>query len=67
MNDNYLIAEFIDMDSCSDGWFDYANLYGNNKTYYELEFHKSWDWLIPVVAKIWKTTLENKHIDNEGI
>ena len=51
MNHNYLIAEFIGMYSCSDGWYDYENLYGNYKSYYQLNFHKSWDWLLPVAEK----------------
>jgi hypothetical protein len=63
MNHNYLIAEFIGMTSCSDGWYDYAN----DQVFIELEFHKSWDWLIPVVSKILTKHVANKNVDNKDL
>jgi len=48
MNDNKLIAEF--MQEGSEGF----NLYDYNGCHYkvdELMFHTSWDWLMPVVIK----------------
>ena len=49
MNDNKLIAEF--MQEGSEGF----NLYDYNGCHYkvdELLFHTSWDWLMPVLSKI---------------
>jgi len=48
MNDNKLLAEF--MQEGSEGF----NLYDYNGCHYkvdELMFHTSWDWLMPVVIK----------------
>lgn len=63
MNDtnNKLIAEFmgIDINATSESkdsayMFAFEHDNGFNDEYYDdtLEFHKSWDWLMPVVAKI---------------
>ena len=51
LNDNKLIAEF--MQSIEDGLY-LDGLYFHNGGYYDtnMEFHKSWDWLMPVVDKI---------------
>ena len=44
MNSNKLIAEFMGVDQVDiDTWYDEHN---------ELKYHKSWDWLMPVVEKI---------------
>lgn len=47
--DNKLIAEFIQKGSEGFGLYDFKGChYKLNK----LEFHSSWDWLMPVVGKI---------------
>jgi len=40
MKDNILIAKFMELD------------YSSYTTIYELKYHTSWDWLMPVVEKI---------------
>ena len=46
MNDNELIAEFMGVD-----YVDIDTYLENNK---ELQYHKDWNWLMPVVYKIRK-------------
>ena len=54
MKDNKLIAEFMG------GYTPYEKFGDNTEYYYKgkyvklenMEFHKSWDWLMPVVEKI---------------
>ncbi len=57
MNNNKLIAEFM-------GWdiklpttiptnLHLSNLELDNKEIFDLKFHTSWDWLMPVVEKIY--------------
>ena len=62
MNNNKLIAEF--MQEGSEGF----NLYDYNGCHYkvdELMFHTSWDWLMPVVEKIENEGLDpHEMIDN---
>ena len=56
MTDNKLIAEFMG------GYTPYEKFGDNTEYYYKgkyvklenMEFHKSWDWLMPVVEKIEK-------------
>jgi hypothetical protein len=44
MKNNELITEFMGVDQVDiDTWYDEHN---------ELKYHKSWDWLMPVVEKI---------------
>ena len=58
IKDNKLIAEFmgdkfctnfsVGMDFYDEGW-----LRKSNKSYYsKLQYHNSWDWLMPVIDKI---------------
>jgi len=47
MNNNKLIAEFMSVDCV-----DVDTYLENNK---ELQYHISWDWLMPVVSKCFKT------------
>jgi hypothetical protein len=43
MKNNELIAEFMGVDQVDiDTWYDEHN---------ELKYHKSWDWLMPVIQK----------------
>tara|TARA_R110002020_G_scaffold272495_1_gene487633 strand:+ start:84 stop:374 length:291 start_codon:yes stop_codon:yes gene_type:complete len=46
---NKLIAEFMQKGSVGFGLYDYN---GKHYKLYELKFHTSWDWLMPVVQKI---------------
>ena len=48
-NNNKLIAEFMQKGSVGFGLYDYN---GKHYKLYELKFHTSWDWLMPVVQKI---------------
>ena len=48
MEDNKLIAEFMQKGSEGFGLYDYN---GKHYKLYELKFHTSWDWLMPVVEK----------------
>ena len=57
MTNNELIAEFIGFQKTNLGWFDNEetmNFKSDGNTYdsYELKFHSSWDWLMPVMDKI---------------
>ena len=49
MENNKLIAEFMQKGSEGFGLYDYN---GCHYKVNELMFHNSWDWLIPVVQKI---------------
>jgi len=57
MKDNKLIAEFMG------GYTPYEKFGDNTEYYYKgkyvklenMEFHKSWDWLMPVVQKCFDT------------
>jgi hypothetical protein len=53
-NNNKLIAEFMEFQYTSIGWYDSEeslNLKGDN-TFDELKFHTDWNWLMPVIDKI---------------
>ena len=52
MEINKLIAEFMQKGSKSLGIYDFD---GCHYRLDELKFHSSWDWLIPVVSKCYKT------------
>jgi hypothetical protein len=62
MNNNYLIAEFMNMSIERDGWFDYEGFLGDKKCYLDLEFHECWNWLIPVVKKCWESGAEEDEV-----
>ena len=47
--DNKLIAEFMQKGSEGFGLYDYN---GKHYKLYELKYHTSWDWLMPVIEKI---------------
>ena len=56
MTNNELIADFIGFQKTNLGWFDNEetmNFKSDGNTYdsYELKFHSSWDWLMPVISK----------------
>ena len=56
VENNRLLAEFIEMQSTNIGWFDSESVlrlvYTSDNTFDELLFHSSWDWLMSVVDKI---------------
>ena len=53
MKENKLIAEFMGMQHTDIGWYDNEEtLQLQNNTFDELQFHTSWNWLMPVVEKI---------------
>ena len=49
MEDNKLIAEFMQKGSEGFGFYDFD---GRHYRLDELKFHTSWDWLMPVLKKI---------------
>ena len=64
MTNNELIADFIGFQKTNLGWFDNEetmNFKSDGNTYdsYELKFHSSWDWLMPVVDKCFDIHLEH--------
>jgi hypothetical protein len=63
---NRMISEFMGMQETKIGWYDAEeNLpleYTTDNTFDELLFNKSWDWLMPVVAKI---TRDEEFIDDD--
>ena len=67
MNDNKLIAEFMDWEPCdSNDNTMYANPQDNSDAWStdEMRFHESWDWLMPVVSKCFKTGDDTHQWDN---
>jgi len=49
---NKMIAEFMGMQHTDIGWYDNEEtLQLRNNTFDELQFHKEWNWLMPVVHK----------------
>ena len=65
MKDNKLIAEFMGFQKTTIGWYDneeVMNFNSDSNTFDELKFHSSWDWLMPVVAKI---NRDEKYLNNE--
>ena len=61
---NKLIAEFMQKGSEGLGLYDYN---GKHYKLYELKFHTSWDWLMPVIEKIQDKHLENPELDYQHI
>ena len=53
MEDNKLIAEFMDLKSTG------LSIYKPS----EYKYHTSWDWLMPVIEKIQDKHLENPELD----
>jgi hypothetical protein len=59
LENNKLIAEFMGMQDTDLGWYDsveamseYACQMVGGNTFEELQYDRSWDWLMPVVEKI---------------
>jgi hypothetical protein len=62
------LALFIGMQSTSEGWYDndeelHLLPYTNDNTFEELLFHKSWDWLAPVMKKVYDVSDELMDFD----
>jgi len=64
MKENKLIAEFMQEGSRGFGLYDYS---GKHYKLYELKFHTSWDWLMPVVEKIYSTDADVDFFKNLSI
>jgi len=63
MKGNKLIAEFMGMQHTDIGWYDNEEaLKLKDNTFDKLNFHTSWDWLMPVVGKI---TRDEKYWEND--
>ena len=56
MKNNKLIAEFMGLSHCEEGWITIPNENRNgvseNEISHDLHYHTSWDWLMPVISKI---------------
>ena len=59
-DDNKLIAEFMGLETPDGCYFEHLTKEGNRELTHHilLQYHTSWDWLMPVVQKCYK-------IDNE--
>lgn len=61
---NILIAEFLDFQKTTYGWFDSESFlklpYTIDNTFDELLFNCSYDWLIPVIDKIDTIIMDNE-------
>ena len=67
MDNNKLIAEFMGLETPDGCYFEHLTKEGNRELTHHilLQYHTSWDWLMPVVAKC--TELNDDEFDNEGI
>jgi len=54
MNNNKLIAEFMELETSDGCYFKHLTKKGNIELTHHilLQYHISWDWLMPVVEKI---------------
>tara|TARA_R110000868_G_scaffold387768_1_gene656439 strand:- start:554 stop:856 length:303 start_codon:yes stop_codon:yes gene_type:complete len=69
MKNNKLIAEFMGLSHCEEGWITIPNENRNgvseNEISNDLQYHTSWDWLMPVIEKIENDGLDpHEMIDN---
>jgi hypothetical protein len=56
MKNNKLIAEFMDIEFNKGTFYDMGyDVFSDGNLYriHELKYHESWDWLMPVVEKIY--------------
>tara|TARA_R100000654_G_C2654829_1_gene123787 strand:- start:37 stop:351 length:315 start_codon:yes stop_codon:yes gene_type:complete len=54
---NKMIAEFMDLETPDGCYFEYITKEGERSKpthFILLEYHTSWDWLMPVVKKCWR-------------
>ena len=63
MNNNKLIAEFMGLSHCEEGWItipnENRNAVSEDEISNDLQYHTEWNWLMPVVEKI-ECTHDNK-------
>ena len=55
MKDNKLIAEFMDLETPNGVYYEHLTKDGHRSKlthFMLLEYHESWDWLMPVVGEI---------------
>jgi hypothetical protein len=68
MNDNKLIAEFMDLETPDGVYYEYLTKDGHRSElthFILLEYHTSWDWIMPVVEKImWDNDIEDNQCTN---
>ena len=62
MNKNKLIAEFMGLRFENNEYYTPTYHSGEWLTESELAYHKSWDWLMPVVQKCYESGAEGEHI-----
>jgi hypothetical protein len=64
MNDNKLIAEFMGLETPDGCYFEHLTKKGNRKLTHHilLNYHTSWDWLMPVVEKCYHNGAEENEI-----
>ena len=59
--DNKLIAEWMGLSHCSEGWitipYHGREEVAEEEIVDELQYHTSWDWLMPVVEKCFETAV----------
>lgn len=57
MNNNKLIAEFMKLETSDGCYFEHLTKKGNTELTHHilLQYHISWDWLMPVVNEIIKS------------
>tara|TARA_R110001606_G_scaffold53872_1_gene132536 strand:- start:155 stop:496 length:342 start_codon:yes stop_codon:yes gene_type:complete len=61
MESNKLIAKFMELETPDGCYFEHLTQEGNKELTHHmlLQYHTSWDWLMPVVEKIECTTIDN--------
>ena len=67
MDDNKLIAEFMELETPDGCYFEYLTKEGERSKpthFILLEYHLSWDWLMPVVRKCFNTGDDTHQWDN---
>ena len=64
MNNNKLIAEFMGLETPDGCYFEHLTKKGNRKLTHHilLNYHTSWDWLMPVVEKCYHNGAEENEI-----
>ena len=66
MNQNELIAEFMGLSHCSEGWitipYHGREEVAEEEVVDELRYHTSWDWLMPVVQRCYESGAEGECI-----
>jgi len=70
-SDNKLIAEFMGLSHCSEGWitipYHAREEVAEEEIVDELQYHTSWDWLMPVVEKCLTTGDSNHYKLNDAL